>query len=142
MQTIQKWQARDGAEFNSEEKCLAYEALLSQCESIMAPFGTRPRDAEFANGSGFIQHDLSDFTHAKGELVKLLAERAPMYDYTSHDPATIHPMSIVGRIFDDTGGPMSKAWSRLACFDPQGREWGQPYFALNPEKGTQRPIVT
>lgn len=47
----------------------------------------------------------------------------------------------IGRYFDDGGhNCLYEAWSRLRCIDEKGREWGQPYYALNPEKGEQKSL--
>jgi hypothetical protein len=57
-------------------------------------------------------------------------------DQQTIDNETVHS-SYVGRLLGDYGiRPLENAWYRFSCVDKQYREWGQPYFATNPDKGT------
>lgn len=58
---------------------------------------------------------------------------------TIDDISNVHT-SYVGRLLGECRGlrPLSNAWRRFGCIDKMGKEWGQPYFAANPEKGTQK----
>jgi len=75
----------------------------------------------------------------KRELFALLVEEYgktyPIWRELNADD--VHPMSYVGRVIDDCGGPLAKAWRMLADYDfSTGRKYSQPYFALQPNEAT------
>jgi hypothetical protein len=44
-------------------------------------------------------------------------------------------LSYVGRLISDYNiGPLNSAWYRLQCIDKEGKEFGQPYFAIESNK--------
>lgn len=47
--------------------------------------------------------------------------------------------SIVGRYLDGT--PFYSFWYRLMCIDDSDREWGQVYFALNPDEAKNKECL-
>lgn len=129
MESIIKYRSNDGSEHRTEEAALKRDVLHSQCVEIMAPLGEVP--AGVTDGKGWLQHDLETVNTCKDQVLELcrtegLDKHFPAFKNHGRD---CHPMSIIGRILDDTGGPLSAAWSRFACIDPQGREHQQPYFA-------------
>jgi len=138
METIQKFKAIDGKEFKSKEDCLEHELLIERVDSIMSVLTETPDDTDFGNGEGFIQHDHSILGIAKIKILEICKE------YIDHkwiqetiDDENIHP-SYVGRLIDDYYiGPLNSAWHRFMCIDKDSREWGQPYFANNPDDGKQ-----
>lgn len=92
----------------------------------------------FSSGIGYIQHD--------PEIVEKFAiaicEKAKTYfksgDYDKHfDYRPVNRYGFIGRLLDDCSSSnkefakLSKYWSRLMCIDTEGREWGQPYFAMH-----------
>jgi len=140
METITKFKAIDGTEFTSETECLKYELLIKRVGEIMALLPPTPKDdgCSFANGDGYIKHDKAKLRNAQVQILGLCK------DYIDHkwiqqtiDDESVHP-SYVGRLIDDYNiRPINKAWFRFMCVDKQNREWGQPYYANNPEKGKQ-----
>ena len=84
----------------------------------------------FANGGGYIQH-----TH---EAVQVFLE-ATQRLFNEHTPTLAgmfreNPRGIVGRYLDDNNSPLYYLYGRISRIDGQHREWGQPYFVLNPGK--------
>lgn len=140
METITKFKAIDGKEFTSEQECLKYESLIRKVDGIMALLPPTPDNdgCSFANGDGYIQHDKAKLKNAQVQILELCK------DYIDHkwiqqtiDDESVRP-SYVGRLIDDYNiRPLNKAWFRFMCVDKQNREWGQPYYANNPEKGKQ-----
>ncbi len=140
METITKFKAIDGTEFTSETECLKYESLIRKVDSIMALLPPTPNNdgCSFANGDGYIKHDKAKLRNAQIQILELCKE------YIDHkwiqqtiDDESVHP-SYVGRLIDDYNiRPINKAWFRFMCVDKKSREWGQPYYANNPEKGEQ-----
>lgn len=140
MKAITKFKAVDGKEFNSENECLDYENLIKKVNNIMKALPPLPKDegCRFSNGEGFVQHDK---TILRKVQINLLEEMKKHIDHKwiqeTIDNENVHP-SYVGRLIDDYGiSPLNKAWYRFMCIDKLGREWGQPYFATNPDKAKQ-----
>lgn len=143
MKQIIKYEAFDGAVFGTEDDCRAYELMAARINAAMRSLPTRPESNDFANGDGYVQHDSASVHEA---MVAVLNQAK---NYSSH---TSIPKSmevgfpsragIVGRIIDDCcPRPINKAWYRFMCMDNDYREWGQPFFALNPDKGEQKRIA-
>ena len=135
MKSFTKFKAVDGAEFNTKKECIEYEKMIKKVNAIMKPLGRLPKDphCDFANGMGYIQHNPSDVEVVKSKLLAfgikyLHIEGECRFDW-------------LGRYAGDSRdtAPLYRAWLRLYCVDKKGREWGQPYYAFNPEKGEQHP---
>ena len=147
MQAIQKFKADDGAEFNTEAACLEYEALGAEVAEVMATLPARPNDdgCRFSNGEGYLQHDAATLHRARVSILKIaqrFASNPSWIQQTIDDPAGCHP-SWAGRLIDECCSlPVSRAWYRFMCIDKQGREWGQPYYANNPEKASGQHEVS
>ena len=136
MKTITKYKAVDGKEFNDEKSCLDYESLISKVDLIMSSLIPTIDSTDFSNGCGFIQQDKST---VKNTRLELLLEIKKHVDHNwiqqTIEDDNIHG-SWVARILGDYNiNPLSKAWYRFSCIDKSFREWGQPYYALNPDKG-------
>jgi hypothetical protein len=140
MKTITKYEAVDGTEFDTEKECATYEKLIARVNSIMAELPSKPNDdgCHFSNGGGYIQHDKNVLQSVK---MKLLTEIKKHIDHkwvdeTMKDDSV--DLSYVDRLLDDYQiEPLRNAWYRIMCIDKEAREWGQVYFAYNPEKGQQ-----
>jgi hypothetical protein len=133
------FKAVDGAMFASAMKCQQYEAMLTDIKRIMKPLGRLPKDphCNFANGEGYLQHNPIDVRGIKNQLVAFGRKYLHINEAIGFDMA--------GRYFDDSGvnpgrkQTLYRAWYRLACCDVYGREWGQMFFAINPDKGKNIP---
>ncbi len=141
MKAITKFKSIDGKEFKSENECLNYEKLIDKVADIMKPLPTLPKnvDCSFSNGKGFLQHDKSILHKVKINLLEEIKNHIEhKWIQQTIDDENAHT-SWVGRLISeyDGLGPLAKAWNRFMCIDKYGREWGQPYFANNPDKGIQ-----
>lgn len=140
MKAIVKYEAEDGKEFDSEKECLDYENLIARVNNIMKVLPPLPKDngCRFSNGEGFVQHDKKTLRKVQIGLLKEIKKHVEhkWVEQTIEDE-NVHP-SYVARLLDDYSiSPLSKAWYRFICTDKLGREWGQPYFANNPDKAKQ-----
>jgi len=97
-------------------------------------------NASFSNGKGYIQHNVNTVNEVTCEIIQLAycngnygndvdklkktLARVPLKGFRQN--------SIVGRYLDST--PFWSSYSRLVCIDYKGREFGQAYFAINPER--------
>lgn len=128
-----KYKAEDGTIFDQISKCQSYEQQCLQIDYIMAFMGLEPEDpsCRFANGGGYIQHSIEEVNKARTAIMKLGMAILNIKDSPGE--------YMIGRAFDDNNNKaLYNAWKRLWCCDAQGREWGQMYYALNPEKGKQQ----
>jgi hypothetical protein len=147
MQTIQKFKADDGAEFDAEDACVAYESLCAEVAEVMGTLPARPDDdgCRFSNGGGYLRHDAATLGRARVAILKIAQQFAtdpPWFQQSIDDPAGCHP-SWAGRLIDDCcPHPVKSAWYRFMCIDKQGREWGQPYYANNPAEASGQHEVS
>ena len=110
MKEITKYQAEDGAVFNSVTACEEYEVLLNEVQAIMSALESAPDTCDFANGDGYVQQDLQSVSKINSELDTKWAGHPERYPQ-----------------------PVKRARLRMSCIDSQGREWGQPYFTRYPQ---------
>jgi hypothetical protein len=130
MEEVIKYKALDGSVFNTKKECLDYEVIIAKVNSIMCGFVKRPESSDFTNGKGYIQHDISTVNKAKKDIT----------DYGNKLFNSSCGFGFIGRYFDDSGKKcLYTAWGRLNCMDDKGREWGQGYYAVNPDKAVQKP---
>jgi hypothetical protein len=148
MQAIQKFKADDGAEFRTEAECISYEALCAEVAEIMATLPAQPKDdgCRFSNGDGYLQHEPANLERARISILKIgqrFIKEPPWLQQTIDTPAGCHP-SWAGRLIGDAcPRPVNDAWYRFQCIDKQNREWGQPYYANNPnEAHGQHEVAT
>ena len=132
MQTITRavYVTADGTEFTDREKAERYDAAITAALRAMSRLGDPITDTNFANGDGFVQHDPRTVESVKATLIEACR---PVLGY---GPGTSFMMAA--RYASDSGyRGMGRLFTRLMCIDAQGREWGQPYYALNPHQGRQ-----
>lgn len=148
MKPITKWQADDGAEFNSQAECATYEVLCREVDGIMARLPVRPDDTgcRFSNGHGYLQHDPAAWLSVQRDLARIGRRYFEEQSGRRHFDYVIDagkPMvhTLAGRLVNDgCPAPVWRAWSRLMCVDSRFREWGQPYYALHPDAAEAFPL--
>jgi hypothetical protein len=142
MRAITKYKADDGVEFFNAAECGKHETNCNEAARIMEQLPAHPKGCDFTNGSGYVQHDKDTLLKVRNEFLEF-AKR-----YTDHRwiQETIdkgfgaHP-SAAGRVLGEVlPRSIDKHWGRFCCIDTEFREWGQHYFALNPEAGKQNRI--
>ena len=134
MKTVTRYQAADGSIHPTEKEALKRDRIVGKVRRIMKPLGVIPKEkgCGFANGDGYIQHNIVDVRLAK---IKLIAYGQEIFG--NEGPVSFNYM---GRVFSDYNiDVFYNAWVRLACHDEMGREWGQQYYAVNPAQGVQKP---
>lgn len=142
MHKVTRYEAIDGAEFETEAACLKHEALIAECAAIVARLEPRANlpNCNYENGHGYVQQVPATVLSVQADLVKIARRyftdksSNAHFDFaeTAAQPAGL---SMVGRFIDDgCPSPVNRAWRRICCMDAEFREWGQPYFAMNPER--------
>ena len=143
MQAIQKYRADDGAEFDSEKKCIAHEELCAEIAKVMATLPKRPNDdgCTFSNGHGYLQHSAEQFWPAREALLRIGNKLFPhkWFDKSIADRSV--NSSWAARLIGEASAPLCRAWERISCVDGQLREWGQPYYANNPNEAVEQHEV-
>jgi len=119
MRRVDRWECGDGSVWTSEARARDRDVLIAEASAFIASLNLKPipKGGEFSNGAGYVQQ-----------------------------PAGSRDM-IVGWAKSkgwnrDTDGPVGRVAYRAHCTDHMDREWGQPYFALNPTKGKQFEVAT
>jgi hypothetical protein len=139
VKTISKYKADDGSEFNTETECLKHEALCTEISAAVAALPKSPTDSkcQFANGGGYIQHTAGTFYHVREQLLRIANRLMPHKWFDESIAHQTVDASWAGRLIDEISDPLRRAWFRIMCTDKTLREWGQPYYAMHPDKGEQ-----
>jgi len=145
MKEVIKFKSDDGCEFLTEQDCLKYEDLLDKVNFLMLKLEHKPTTCDFSNGRlGYIQQDKGTLQKVGLELLRLANSyygNNMLKKFIDIYPTEWKPVmnSMAGRYIDDGGVcTLNRAWNRLMCIDDQGREWGQPYYAMNPHEASNQ----
>lgn len=136
MEIITKYRSDDGIEFVDMQKCLDYEDLCHRVDVIMACLLRVPAQdsCDFANGSGYIQHSAEAVTNARRKIIQCANEIMPHKWFQQELAGEDVHASWGGRLIGEMQEKcLWTAWYRFSCMDANFREYGQPYYALNPE---------
>lgn len=128
--TIECYYADDGTRFFDHGQCERYEAELRSVAHIKIP------ESKLSHGT-YKQHDRYTLLAIKRALWPFVLQKCgdQFPQWREWNPDEVHPMSIVGRVLDDYGGPIANKWAKLARFNfDLGREYDQPYFANHPDE--------
>ena len=139
MKEITQYKAFDGTVFGTAVQCVKYEGLCNDIKAIMDTLPSKPEGTDFANGSGFIQHDGPTLLYARKHLLKLAMQYSsnPSLQQAIDEGIRVGP-SVAGRIIDDCcPRPLKRAWYRIMNTAADFREFGQCYFRLHPTKAAQ-----
>lgn len=134
-ETVTKYTTSDGTIFYDEDKATKHEFEYAGVRAVMVQLP----EVDLASNE-FKQHDIETAKRVKRELFALVlsmyGESYPHWRAWKGDD--VHPRSVVGRVLDDSGGPLSAAWGRLCRIDfSTGREYQQPYFVAHPSEATK-----
>lgn len=130
MKVITKYVADDNTEFNNYDDCAKYEAIANELSSVLNGLFECKR-TDFQSGYGYIQHPKGTRTRLENSL-KGIASR-----YFNNDFSESSANGFMGRYINDTGlRCFNRLLTRIQCITAEDREYGQPYYAFNPEKAT------
>lgn len=138
MEAVTRFKTFDGELFETDAEAQEHEAYLMKVKDVENMLHPLPQNdgCSFANGDGYIQHTKEAFNAYKAAILELGGKHvhSAMTEWAKN-PDEVHNMGIAGRYFDDGDHGLYKLWNRVMCTDADFREWGQPFFALNPGKG-------
>lgn len=117
------------------------DSINKECSVIMSKLIdiSEIESTEFTSGNGYVQHNKDVVNEVTESLIRLAYHNGYCGDekfiidvvkYIEND--NFRQDSIIGRYLDGT--QFYKHWYRLMCIDYNGREFGQPFFAINPDK--------
>ena len=145
MKTVTMYEAADGSRYTKAKQATIRDMIIEKVEEAMAPLGPQFKDegCHFANGRGWIKHDPAKVKEVKRALIEVgkgplgwwYDKQLKLHGKTLDDLMTCHG-SWFGRMLDGSCAPLERAWSRMCCITEDGREFGQPYYAANPDKTT------
>lgn len=140
MKKLTVYESADGNRFNTEEDCLAYEKFADLVDETELMFGVRPDDINFTNGDGYIRHTEDGYIAYRVKILGLVFAHISTHKWVQQaidDPEM--NISYVNRLVSDGHGAgtdkITHSLLRLMCIGPNRREWGQPFYALNPDQG-------
>lgn len=134
MHQIIKYVTSNGREFSCQIRAQEYEQKF-EIASILEEKFLGPRIK--LDSDEYYQHDPKNVEKFKAALlIQAEAKLKGFSDsidkiYESRDFAKVHPLSIVGRIFDDSDSPFGDSWNRLCRIREDGREFQQCYYAYH-----------
>ena len=134
-ETVIEFVATDGRRFRNADACVTHEREVMAVAPIMAKLPKpRPRHGEY------IQRVVRVLRRVKRDLFGLMLEKYKerFPEWSGLDPDAVHPRSFVGRVAEDNGGAIDRAWSELARYDfDSGREYDQLYFVSHPDEAVE-----
>lgn len=151
MKKVQAYKDNSGRLHATEAECKAADArivakgkLNAEIEAALSPLGKLPDDLGFVNGHGWIAHSIIAVSSAVLNLEELTKREHPAHagrflDAHGWKQHVNAGSFITGRLCE--GSDLWPAWGRLMSIAPDGREFGQPYYANNPDRATGGPIV-
>ena len=142
MKEVTRYESEDGSTWKSRQDAWRRDSMIVDVAFVdkeLPPV----KDAyyQFANGGGYVQRKGETVRSVHKRLLAITETLIPDWfrdqrekfntNFDDVDPSWFH------RMLDGFSPPVESAWSRLYCIDKKFREWGQPYYALNPDKGKQ-----
>lgn len=127
---VTMYQSQDGSLWSSEAKAAERNDLLWACEDALGRLKPRPA----TDFRGYVQQDKSEVLRAKASILHIADRDGHLSKHWDiSDPERVASRGVMFRILTDEDGPISKAWSRIACIDDKYREWVQQWYCDHPE---------
>lgn len=149
MKAVTRYEANDGSLHVQPDDALARDRIIAQVDSLMAALEPIPTDdgCRFANGHGWVQQRPEVVATVKRGLIDLgepwlgwwYEKQRTEHGKTLDDLLNAHA-SWFGRMLDGSCPPLEYAWHRMCAIADDGREFGQPFYANNPDKADGGPI--
>lgn len=123
------YKANSGRVFEHIEDAEKEDRFVAEVDALLKPF----RDSKIGPGE-FVQRN-KEMVHALIDKTHRLLVR--YYGTTSEIPRRWQedPRGFVGRLLDDADSPAYPIVGVIWSIDNRNRQWQQPYFALEANKG-------
>jgi hypothetical protein len=129
MKEIKRYVADDGTEFIDATACRMHEAYVEHIGIATRGLPARPENIEFTNGRGYVQHEPEALLQSAWRAVCRIAASHHGPDFAD---APFRSQRVIRTLWEATPAEFAFV-HRITCLDEQYREWGQPFFALNPD---------
>ena len=124
---IIQYEAEDGKTFKTQSECERYSEILKEVNEYLLSI-PNPDKYNITNGDGYILHNPRIHTQMEKLIVKLSNK------WFKHKEPFTNFNYVLGRYIDDSNMIcLNRLSYRLMCIRDD-REYGQPYFANNPDK--------
>lgn len=137
--------AYDGSRFDDQSDCERYERQCDELRRAIEPLGEwRPR-VDWRDND-YVQHDKDKALLARGRFLNaclpILGDSAKPHIDAQIEQVE-HNQTFVGRLIDDSMHKcMRHIWFRFMSMDPvTGREYSQPYYAIQAAKAREQEIT-
>jgi hypothetical protein len=146
MKAITQYEANDGSIHATEAEAIARDILVARCGVI--EWRLNKRLPGYSRAEKF-SHPIEDYRAFKVDCVALARKYLPYEsfwktcDAQGIKPEDINPGAGIGRVISDSDhlAPLNRLWFRLMCFDNDGNEYEQPYFANLANGEIERRVV-
>lgn len=136
------YEASDGTRFDCRKDAEAWESLCLGIVVATRPLGDRPSSPAFRGGFGCVVHAVATVGEVRDALMPFTVAAFPRWFAANRHPETFTQVSTEAMAWlTQQHALLGPAWYRLVCIDATGREWGQPYFAKNPDRAGSRVPV-
>lgn len=133
---VTRYTTADGRQFTSREAAEQYAAQAEHIQAVMSLLPPAPDSTNYANGDGYIQHRELDVRQVWNTLLRLAGEYLGEHKWYTQSLDFGADSSWAGRLIGESDHKaLWKAWFRMTCLNRNTmREYGQPFFAANPDK--------
>ncbi len=123
------YESINGKQFENAEDVVREDKFVEEIDALLKPFeDVQIKAGEFVQRSSHMIQTLIDKTYEL--LVRYYGRDSDIcrcwLDY---------PRGFVGRLLDDASSPAYRIWSILYSIDNKNRQWQQPYYAIQANKG-------
>lgn len=132
IKTITQYKTSDGKVFPTKKSAEKYEKTNKRIIAIEKKYLGGPRHQKVDDNEGYYQHDKKKLKEGWVKTVDIFRPSLKNYvTWWNDDASKISPMGFLGRLASDSGMPEAHLVGRFGCIDADGREFQQPYFAMN-----------
>jgi hypothetical protein len=135
MKEVTRHQSDNGKLFLTEKDAKREDEIYHTADKLIRSILPKNQPVGFCNGKGYYQlnqKQVKDFTEGFIEAVE------KFYPSTAKEAKVREsPNGFVGRYLDDGKSALYSVWITLDCIDRNNRLWGQPFYAIHPERGEQ-----
>lgn len=139
MKEITRYQSDSGRIYDTREKAMTQDVLFAEQNNVSRLLPQAIDDScSFENGGGYVQHTQEDIVAFKHGIRRLLVMEF-------HEGSGVvkawdaGEIDFVGRYLDGSNSNTYRLFMRFYSTGDDLREWGQPYYRINPGKGDNKP---
>lgn len=139
MKPITVYEADDGTRFNDPDTARARDLLCAEVRGVMSALGP---SRDLGQGEHY-QHPIVVVVACRLAILRMAERLLPTLDMASltrrieADPTVTGVGTMGSRFIDELDGPVPRAWRRLCCIAPDGKEYNQQYYATHQDEADE-----